>query len=56
MGNSDYMNWLKSQQELLGEGQNMPWLMYLQIVGRIKTDLKTKEELWRKMTKCEIVL
>lgn len=40
MVRSDSMNKLKTQQELLSESWNIPWLMYFQIVRRIKSNLK----------------
>lgn len=37
---SDAENWLETYQEVLNKSKNLPWLMYLHISGRIKSDLK----------------
>lgn len=46
MIHSASMNRLKTQQELLIEGQKISWLMYLQTAGSIK--LNFKKEGWIK--------
>lgn len=37
---SDSRNRLKAKRELLGESQNLLWLVYQQISGKTKSDLK----------------
>lgn len=38
------------------KGQNIPWLMYLRIAGRIKTDLRNNREPLRKMSGFEMLV
>lgn len=52
----DSINRLKTQQEFLSEGQNILWLVYLQIVEWIASDLKDKGKRLRKMTAFEILI
>lgn len=47
MVHSYFMNKLNTEQELLSECWNIPWLMYLKIARRIKSDLQKKEETLR---------
>lgn len=48
-------NRLKTQQELLSEGRNLPRLICLQIIGKIKRCLKSKKTL-KNRTQFEIII